>query len=244
MVDDTKPRDDESGAAAVDGVLPSPIEATDQAASLSSVAPQPQAEDELSRLLREFDEGTKLGLPPEPQEQQRTDPLDEINQILDEPPQPPVDALTQQQFEQQSRDLQQLREKQFWEGEDRAFEQVASADQKEFEQEFDHIDKDYIAKELKLLAMENERFRNCWFGRGRDPSSWRAAHRIVLRQLHRECEQRQAVIAGRQVAADREMVAASMKGSGAKMNVAEAAPWFGGMSDAELREYTRRNFGF
>jgi hypothetical protein len=206
--------------------------------------------DDLDRLLAEYDSGMKSALDganlaaPEQQKTEQPGTIDEIDRLIGElQQQQPADPATKERLETQGRELQQLREKQFWEGEDRAFEQVASADQKEFEQEFDHIDKDYIAKELKLLAMENGRFRNCWFGRGRDPSSWHAAHRIVLRQLHRECEQRQAVIAGRPATEDRAMVAASMRGAGAKIDIVDPAPQLGLMSDQEFRAY-KASLGF
>jgi hypothetical protein len=44
--------------------------------------------------------------------------------------------------------------------------------------------------------------------------------------------------------ADHAAVVAAMKGAGAKLNVAEPAPAFGHMGEAEFRRYTRENFGF
>jgi hypothetical protein len=44
-------------------------------------------------------------------------------------------------------------------------------------------------------------------------------------------------------ALDRAAIAASQKAASAKASDA-APPWLGGMSDRELQDYTRRNFGF
>jgi hypothetical protein len=109
---------------------------------------------------------------------------------------------------------------------------------------FPTLGENEVGNWFMFRAYHDADFRNAWFGQQQNPRAWKVAHVVARRQLYKELSRREGLMEGRQATEDRAMVAASMKGSGAKMNGAEPAPWFGGMSDAELKDYTRRNFGF
>jgi hypothetical protein len=111
MSDDIKPV--EEGAPVREGVN---TPAADPAVEPSPSSSNNNSPDELDQLLAEYDQGMKsaladsnLAAPDSQQQTEQHSTLDELDSILHEVDQP-VDAVTQQRFETQSRELQALRE--------------------------------------------------------------------------------------------------------------------------------------
>jgi hypothetical protein len=239
-----KPRD---GGAVAPEVAGQPFpESPNVEAAAPSTAPPPQAEDELSRLLREFDEGTRLGLPPEQREPQQPEPsaADELERILNEPAPQPVDPVTQERLDAGARQLQSANEEFLWKQADAEFDRLVSDDARELAESFPGLKQSRVRDYFEHLARREPNLTNAFFDKHKDPRRWQGLHRIALRALHKELADEQSIIEGRVMAQDRELVAASMRGAGVGKVAAEPAPAFGHMSDAELKDYTRRNFGF
>jgi hypothetical protein len=211
-------------------------ESADVAAAASSTPAAP----DLDQLLAEFDQD--IAAQPKPEQQQRDQQgVDLLDQILNEPAQQQpsngeVEARAKELYEQAER------ERRFWQDHDEAFNRVIAQDERALAY-FGGLGANEVRNWMMLRAYDDPQFRNAWFNQKQDPRSWMVAHTLALRELRRELEHREALVAGREVAEDRALVAASMRGSGAKMNVAEPPPNLGQMSENEFRSY-KAQFGF
>lgn len=88
---------------------------------------------------------------------------------------------------------------------------------------------------LEQVVREKPTLGQAWL----DPSKRSQVERIINKEAKNEFNKQIDV----EVTADVNAIAAAVKGASAKIT-AEPAPDFGQMSDAELREYTRKNFKF
>jgi hypothetical protein len=270
MSEEIERRDDE-GAAPTAGGAAAPA---DTAAVPSSADPQPQAEDELSRLLAEFDEGVKTA--PAPQQPEQPSTIGEIDRLINELHQPQQPAAGE--VESRARELYE-RERYRSQLTDE-FNKHCDRGQQKIP---DNLPSDYYRSELLAMSTADPRLEVAFEAQFHDPVAIRVAldqakvelvrarinpqatpesikgleqqvwqlgvaanARVILLQAQsaivKKANQRANI--DPDLTADRAMVAAAVRGAGAKIDVAEPAPAFGYMSDAELKDYTRRNFGF
>lgn len=103
----------------------------------------------------------------------------------------------------------------------------------------DVFDDDMVEAWLDAQARKDPRLGQAYLQREQNPRQWGK----VKSELSKRLSQKVAKLPDKGVTEDREAVVASLRGASAKATT-EPAPKLGQMSNAELRKYTRENFGF
>jgi hypothetical protein len=94
---------------------------------------------------------------------------------------------------------------------------------------------------LNEMASERPEIDRAFQNKAKDPTTWARIEKSLNRELAKDYTRSDTIDENATV--DREAVTAAIRGASAKV-AAEPAPDFGRMSDGELREYNRKNFGF
>jgi hypothetical protein len=181
-------------------------------------APAAQPEPDLDELLRSFDEQTGW------QQQQ----------------QPQIDFEAAHRYSeweaQQAREHAALVEQQA----------RAEIDRKDALQLIDELRADLpvqpqmIGYWLDGQLQANPQLMEIWQNRTTDPQSYQRARHYLGRELHKLV----AKMPDPEATEVKAIVSHAVRGASTQVEIVEPAPDFGSMSDAELRDYTRKNFNF
>lgn len=93
---------------------------------------------------------------------------------------------------------------------------------------------------LEVIAMENPAIGLAFVNKDRDPKTWQRFQHALRKEAQEEFK---SFMVDDTATADREAVAAAMRGASTKV-AAEPAPKFGHMSNAEYRKSIREQYGF
>ena len=175
--------------------------------------------DPLDQLLAEYDQGTRkteTTITP-PEKKVATPPTDEVTQKV-------------RLLEMQATEWANERHK-------KAISETIASIRGDVPVE--DFDDDFVEAWLDAQARKDPRLATAFTQKSQNPRQWQKVEAELRKSLAKKAGSR----IDRGVTEDRVAVAASLRGASTKV-ATEPAPKLGAMSDAELRKYTRENFGF
>jgi hypothetical protein len=189
---------------------------------------------------------------PQPESQTAPEPEQDLDALL---AQYDITEAQRHQYEQQQRiENAQAQTQQAWEHAQSVEQQLAADRQQHYlESELREYD-DYVknfAAELKIservvrgmlreTAAADQEAVAAWDNRRTNPRAWEFTRHRLAREYHKELASR----IDEQATEDRAAVTHAIRSGASSVVPKEAAPDFGSMSDRELQNYTRKNFGF
>jgi hypothetical protein len=224
---------------------------TADAAPVDPPASQPDA-DTFDSSIREFETATAPQPVAQPRSATDTETLNDLDALLEEfsqptgPGQSPL--FTHGADAHQQAQAQQLAEQKFNEYVQRAEYQrqeieaahkIVTEDHRRLREEFSDLRDVDLDRFYNERLQQNPNYGVAFFNRHRNPHAFHVVHQRLLSEFRQEWKSRPDVVAK----ADHDAVAAAVRGSSGKAQP-EPPPNFGNMSDAELRRYTKTNFGF
>ena len=97
-----------------------------------------------------------------------------------------------------------------------------------------------LGKWLDGLAEDDPALRNAWINRSKNPAVWKRIEAEISNKLSQKWDNR----IDPNATEDREIVAHSMRGASSTKVPDGPSPRYGAMSDRELREHVRKEYGY
>lgn len=175
--------------------------------------------DQLDQLLAEYDQGTR-----------KTD-------TTITPPEPKVATPQPDEVVQKVRLLEMQASEWAAEKQKKAISETIAAIRGDVSPEI--FDDDMVEAWLDAQARKDPRLAQAFIQRDQNPRKWAQVRTELGKSLNKKVKG----LPDRQATDDREAVTFAVRGASTKVS-ADPPPKLGDMSDAELRNYTRKNFGF
>jgi len=90
------------------------------------------------------------------------------------------------------------------------------------------------------MLLSHPELQQVWANRATDPDTFNRARHALGKELHKLYSK----LPDQEATETRAMMAHSMRGEGGQVEMREPFPNLGTFTDAELREFTRKNYGF